>query len=104
MSQLVPNRLLFSQHAARVGCIAQIDIEIVGGKPHPRLSPLPRGAEWDVYEAMFYSINVGLGVGYGQFQVVGSNGKMFTVAYCIMGARPAHGQQTRALALAAAHS
>ena len=65
-----------------------IDIEIVGEKPHPRLSPLLRGAEWDVYEAMFYSINVGLGVGYGQFQVVGSNGKMFTVAYCIMGARP----------------
>ena len=55
---------------------------------------------------MFYSINVGLGVGYGQFQVVGSNGKMFTVAYCIMGARPVQpmASKTRALALAAAHS
>lgn len=41
---------------------------------------------WELAEALFYSINVGLGVGYGQFVVNGAPAKWFVVFYCMAGA------------------
>lgn len=36
-------------------------------------------------QALFYAVNVGLGIGYGEMSVSSAGGMMFTVVYCMMG-------------------
>ena len=43
----------------------------------------PQG--WTFWQALFYSINVGLGVGYGLFHVSSPGAMLFVVVYCMIG-------------------
>jgi len=40
---------------------------------------------WSYDQALFYAVNVGLGIGYGEMTVKGSSAMLFTVLYCMMG-------------------
>ena len=40
---------------------------------------------WNYDQALFYAVNVGLGIGYGEMTVRGPAAMLFTVVYCIMG-------------------
>jgi hypothetical protein len=40
---------------------------------------------WGFHQALFYAVNVGLGIGYGEMVVHGPGAMLFTILYCVMG-------------------